>query len=119
LSGSLNYSDNLSGQLLESVVAAGGVVSGLNSNETSNSLDLMGIASYAPITNLQTSAYVERRTQNFLGENYGVNSYGGGATYAHTLLDGNFNASVTVTENTSDQTAEDTLAFRRRRITPA
>jgi hypothetical protein len=111
VSGSLNYSDNLSGQLLESVVAAGGVVSGLNSNETSNSLDLMGIASYAPITNLQTSAYVERRTQNFLGENYGVNSYGGGATYAHTLLDGNFNASVTVTENTSDQTAEDTLGF--------
>ena len=54
---------------------------------------------------------VERRTQTSLGETYGVNSYGGSATYAHKLLNGNFNAALTITENTSDNTGEDTLGF--------
>jgi hypothetical protein len=106
-----NYSDNLSGQLIQSVVAAGGVVLGLNSSEPSNSLDLMAVASYTPATNLQTSAYVERRTQSFLGVNYGVESCGASASYSHPVLDGNFNAAATVTENTSDQTGEDALGF--------
>jgi hypothetical protein len=75
LSGSANYSDNLTGELIESVIAAGGVVQGLNSNESSSSLDLMGIANYTPAANLQTSAYFERRTQSFVGEDYGVNSF--------------------------------------------
>jgi hypothetical protein len=108
---SANYSDNLSGQLIQSVVAAGGVISGFNSNETSNSLDLMGVAGYTPLVNLQTSATVERRTQTFMGENYEVTSYGGSATYAHEVLDGTFNAAMTVTENTADKTGEDTLGF--------
>jgi hypothetical protein len=110
-SASANYSDNLSGQLIQSIVAAGSAVPGLNSNQTSNSLDLQGVASYTPLTNLQTSAYVERRTQDFLGQSYGVTSYGGSGTYAHELLDGTFNAAVTVTENTTDQTGENTLGF--------
>jgi hypothetical protein len=108
---SANYSDNLTGQLIQSIIASGGVVAGLNSNEASNSLDLMGIGSYTPVPNLQTSAFVERRTQSFLGESYGVKSFGGSATYSHPLLDGNFNAAVTVTENTTDKTGEDTLGF--------
>ncbi|MGB7549554.1 MAG: hypothetical protein WBM14_17590 [Terracidiphilus sp.] len=111
LSASANYSDNLSGQLIQSVVAAGGVVPEFNTNETSNSLDLMGVASYTPVSNLQTSAYIERRTQNFLGETYGVRSLGGSATYAHTLFDGNFNTALNVTENTADKTGENTLGF--------
>ena len=119
LSLNANYSDNLSGQLIQSIVTsggasgavAGGVASGLNSNEGSNSLDLMGIASYAPANSLQASAYFERRSQNFLGEAYGLNSYGVDANYAHKVFDGNFNAAVTVTENTSDQTGETTLGF--------
>lgn len=111
LSASANYSDNLSGQLLQSVVAAGGVVPGLDSGQTSNSLDLMSIASYSPVANIQTSAFVERRTQDYLGETYGVNSYGGSATYAHELMRGTFNASGTVTENTADKTGTDTLGF--------
>jgi hypothetical protein len=110
-SASANYSDNLSGQLVESVIAAGGVVPNLNSNETSNSLDLMGVASYAPAANLQTSAYVERRSQSYEGESYGVDSYGANAAYSHKVLDGNFNASLNVTENTSEQTDGDTLGF--------
>lgn len=110
-SASANYSDNLTGQLIQSVVAEGGIVPGLNANETSNSLDLMGVAGYTPLANLQTSAFVERRTQSFLGETYGVNSYGGGATYAHGILDGTFNTSLTLTANTSDNTGENTLGF--------
>jgi hypothetical protein len=108
ISATANYSDNLSGQLIESVVTAGGGVSGLNSNDTSNSLDLMGVASYNPLPDLQTSAYLERRTQDFLGETYGVMSYGASASWAHELLDGTFNASLNVTENTptSGSTAE-------------
>ncbi|MGB6688196.1 MAG: hypothetical protein WBE76_10175 [Terracidiphilus sp.] len=109
--GSANYSDNLTGQLIQSVIASGGVASGLNSNEASNSLDLLGVAGYTPLSNLQTSVFVERRTQEFLGQNYGVTSYGGSATYAHELLDGNFNAAVSATANTSDQNGEDTLGF--------
>ena len=42
LSASANYSDNLNGQLVQSVAGAGGAVPGINSNEASNSLDLLG-----------------------------------------------------------------------------
>ena len=111
LTGTLNYSDNLSGQLVQSVLAAGGVVPGLNTNASSNSLDLMGVATYTPLNSLQTSAFVERRSQSFLGQTYGVNSYGGGASYARHLLQGNFNGSVTVTANTSDRNNGATIGF--------
>ncbi len=110
-SASTNYSDNLTGQLVESVVAAGGVLPLLNSNDSSNSLDIMTVGTYALASNVQTSAFFERRTQEYLGETYGVNSYGGSATYAHGLLGGAFNSSATVAANTSDNTSEDTLSF--------
>ncbi len=108
---SMNYSDNLAGQLIQSVIAAGGAVQGLNANQSSNSLDLLGVASYSPETNLQASTFVERRTQYFLGEMYGVNSFGGSATYAHALLEGTINGAVSVTANTSDNDGGDTLGF--------
>ncbi len=111
LSASASYSDNLSGQLIQSVVTAGGAVPGLNSNQASNSLDVMGVASYTPLSNLQTSAFVERRSQSFLGEDYGVSSYGGGATYSHKLPDGSFNAAFTMSANAADKTGEDSLSF--------
>jgi hypothetical protein len=108
---SLNYSDNLSGQLVQSIIAAGGLVSTQNLNQTSNSLDMMGIANYTPTASLQTNVFVERRTQDFLGESYGVDSYGGGASYAHRLLYGSFSGSFSLTANKSDNTGEDTLGF--------
>ena len=103
LSGTLNYSDNLSGQLIQSVISAGGLVVGANTDQSSNSLDLMGVASYSPTTALQTSLYVERRSQFFFGQTYAVNSYGGGASYTHNALNGTFNGSVNVSANTSDR----------------
>ncbi len=111
ISGSMNYSDNLSGQLTEAIVAAGGAIPADNSNETSNSLDLMAILGYSLAANLQTSVYVERRTELFQAEDYGRTSYGGSASYGHKFLDGNFNATLTLTGNSADQTGEDTLSF--------
>ncbi len=111
MSVSTNYSDNLAGQLIESVTAAGGVVPILNSNQSSNSLDVMGVGSYSFAPNAQASAFIERRTQEFLGVNYGVTSYGGSATYAHTLWRGTINASGSTMANASDKTGQDSLGF--------
>lgn len=107
-----NYSDNLAGQLTESIIGAGGSgVSLPGSNQASNSLDLLGVASYVPVPNLQTSIYAERRTQLFLGDRYDDTSIGGTAGYSHRLFDGSLNAGVVVAENITDQTGEDTLSF--------
>ena len=111
VSASINYSDNLTGQLIQSIVAVGGLVSGINSSESSNSLDLMGDATYTPLPNLQTTGFVERRSQSFLGEDYGVDSFGGSATYSHKVLEGSFNTTVNVSANAAEKTGEDTLSF--------
>jgi len=111
ITASANYSDNLTGQIIQSVIAAGGVVAGLNSNQSSNSLDLMAVATYTVLSNLQTSAFFERRTQSYLGTDYGVKSYGGSAVYTHRLLSGTINSSVSVTANSSDQNGNDTIGF--------
>jgi hypothetical protein len=106
-----SYSDNLAGQIIQSVIAAGGSASGLDSNQTSNSLDLMAVATYTPVTNLQASAFFESRTQSFEGEDYGLRSYGGSAIYTHRLLNGTFNASGSITANSSNQQGDDSIGF--------
>ena len=111
LTGTLNYSDNLSGQLIQSIISAGGVVSAQNTNQSSNSLDMMGVATYSPEINLQTSAFAERRSQSYEGKTYAVNSYGGGLSYARRLLSGSFNGSFNLTANTSDVNGSDTIGF--------
>jgi hypothetical protein len=120
LTGTLNYSDNLAGQLTEAIISSGAQVSGgsaaqassgNSSNESSNSLDLMGVAAYTPVDSLQTSAFVERRSQSYQGENYAVNSYGGAANYAHHLLKGSYSGGFSLTANRSDQNGQDTLGF--------
>jgi hypothetical protein len=111
LTATLNYSDNLAGQLIQSILGVGGVASGLNANEASNSLDVMGIGTYTPFASLQTSVFAERRAQSFLGNSYGVNSYGGGASYAHRLLGGSVSGSLTMSANASDTTGSDTIGI--------
>jgi hypothetical protein len=108
--GSMNYSDNLAGQLYQ-LIPAGGAIAGTNANQSSDSLDVMGVGSYTLKPNVQTSAFVERRSQSYLGETYGVTSYGGSASYARELMAGSFNASVTASANNSDNTGADTLGF--------
>jgi hypothetical protein len=106
-----NYSDNLTGQLEQQVIAAGGVLPGLNTSQSSDSFDLMAVATYTLLTNLQTSGYVERRSQTFLGTTYGVTSYGGDGVYTHRLLNGTINGAVNVMANHSDQNGSDTIGF--------
>ena len=89
------------------MIAAGGVTPILNSDQSSNSLDMMAVATYTPLPNLQTAAFFERRTQTFLGQDYGVKSYGGNASFTHKLLDGTFNSAVSVTANSSEQNGQD------------
>lgn len=115
-SANASYSDNLSGQVIQQIVTAGAVVPGLDSNQSSSALDLMGVAAYSPSENMQAALSVERRTQSFLGTNYGVTSYGGSWSYAHALLGGNLNSSVMASANRADQNGpnqngEDSLGF--------
>jgi hypothetical protein len=107
---SLNYSDNLTGQLIEAIVAAGGAVPS-TSNERSDSLDLMTEAGYAATEHLETEASWERRSQTFLGENYTVDSYSAGASYMRELFGGTFNGSSSLTENLGNQDSENNLGF--------
>lgn len=111
LTASANYSDNLTGQIIESVIAAGGVTPILNSDQSSSSLDIMAVATYTPLPNLQTAAFFERRSQTFLGQDYGVKSYGGNASFTHKLLDGTLNSAVSVTANSSDQNSQDSIGI--------
>lgn len=106
-----NYSDNLAGQIIQSVIAAGASTAGVNTNQSSSSLDMMTVGTYAPFPNLQTSAFFERRTQTFEGENYGVRSYGGSGTFTHALLNGTINSSVSVSANSSEQSGQDTVGL--------
>jgi hypothetical protein len=111
LSLNLNYSDNLSGQLAESIIQAGGSATGVGTNQSSNSLDLLADATYALADGLQTSLFAERRTQFYLGDEYAVDSFGASATYTHKLFDGSFNAFLSVTDNSSNTSGEDNLGF--------
>jgi hypothetical protein len=111
VSTSVSYSDNLSGQLEEAVVQAGGVLPGANTSESSNSLDLEASLGYTPTPDLQLAALAERRQQSYLGQIYGLSSFGGSASYSHEFLHGQFSAAVMSTDNTSDQTDENTVSF--------
>ena len=108
---SANYSDNLTGQLIQSVISAGGVVPGLNTNESSDSMDVMTVGTYAPLRNMQTSAFYEYRSQDFLGETYSLTSYGGSGTYTHSLLNGIINGAISVSANSANQNGEDSIGF--------
>jgi hypothetical protein len=106
-----NYSDNLSATLNQSAVNSGVLVLVPNQQSSSHSVDVSGTATYDIVRNLQAQGFVERRMQSFLGKDFGANTYGGGITFAHGFLGGNFNSSVTVAMNTIDQADVKTLGF--------
>ncbi len=106
-----DYSDNLTGQLYQQVIGAGGVVPGANDSLASHSMDVSGTAGYSFLTNLQATVFAEHREQYFLGENYGGNSYGGGLSYAHNLAGGTMNLAGSVSDNTVSNTNINALGF--------
>ncbi len=114
LSASMGYTDSLTGSLFQNLLAGGqqGTVGGIyQSSLSSNSLFMMGIASYGVTSNLQLQADVQRRQQTFLGTSYGANSFGGGATYTTGALGGFFSTSVSVTDNNNDYSNGNSLGF--------
>lgn len=106
-----DYSDNLTGQLYQALIAAGGAVPGANTNLESHSMDVSGTAGYSFLTNLQATVFAEHREQYFEGENYGGNSYGGSLSYAHTLAGGTMNATGSVSDNTVSNANVNALGF--------
>ncbi len=111
LNGSLEYSDNLAGQLIEAVINQGATAPLSLENQTSYSIDSQASASYIVATYLETSLFVDRRSQLFESELYSVSSYGGNANFSHQLRGGNFSASVTFSGNEGAQGGEDSLGF--------
>lgn len=111
LTGSLEYSDNLAGQLIEAVVSQGAAAPSTFGNQTSYSFDAQASATYIPAQYLQTTLFIERRSQFFESQLYSVNSYGGTAAFSHRLRGGNFSATVTFTGNEGSDGGEDSLGF--------
>ena len=111
LSGSIIYSDNLAGQLIEAVVSQGAAAPSALANQTSYSLDTQATGTYIPTQYLQTTLFVEHQSQLFDGEDYGVNSYGGSATFSHKLRGGNFNTTITFSGNQGTQSGTDSIGF--------
>ncbi len=112
LSTSVNYSDNLSGQLIQGIVSAGGVVTGTtNSSGTSHSWDFLGEALYSPFAHFQTTVFAERRMQEYEGESYGEDSYGANAVYGRFLWGGNFNIGGSIADNTADGGGTSYISF--------
>jgi hypothetical protein len=110
-SASASYSDNLAGQLVEAVLAGGGVATAVTPSAGTSSLDLMTQASYAPRKNMDSSAYFERRSQTYDGTDYASDTLGADLSYSRPLLSGYFNASVSMGENSSNSNGDDSLSF--------
>ena len=106
-----NYSDNLTGQLYQTIVAAGGVAPAQNLNEGSHGLDVIGTAGYAITRGLQSEVDVERREQSYLGTSFGSNSYSGSMIYTTGFLGGNFNVAGSVRDSTLDGSSQNILGF--------
>lgn len=96
------YSDNFGGTLYEAAAASGGIVVPPNTGEKSDAVDVLGVASYSFLPNLQALGEVERRDQTFLGETFGATTFGASILYARPVLGGSFNLSTTVNDTKDD-----------------
>jgi hypothetical protein len=110
---STTYSDNLTGLLYQSLIPTGSAFGGFNQNQSSssNAFAVNGSVSYAVLPNLLTQGFVERRTQTFLGQGFGANSYGGGVGYTRDLMGGGFSSSFSISQNTLDNSDLSTTGF--------
>lgn len=111
LTASLEYSDNLAGQLIEAVVSQGAAAPSIPGDQTSYSFDSAASATYIVAQYLQTSIFVDRRSQLFESQLYSVSSYGGNAAFSHPLKGGNFSATLTFSGNEGSQGGADSLGF--------
>ena len=102
LSGNANLSDNLYGQLMQSIIAGGGVPDS-SSSQSSSSASFNANATYDAMAHLQVEAYSGRTTQSFAGKDYGETAFGGGVHYTHNLKNGAINAALLGGTNSGDR----------------
>ena len=89
------YLDNLTGQLYQSIVAAGGIATQGLPVESSHTLDLTGFAAYAvPAWHITFDATEQRQEQRFVGISSASDSLTGSVTYANVVAGGMLNATV-------------------------
>lgn len=96
VTGSVNYTDNLVGQLNEAILAAGGVGPTIASSSTSHSLDLTSTTTYQLPRNVSINGIVGRRDQVFMGQKYTSYMFAGGASTSQTFLGGMITGMVRV-----------------------
>jgi len=108
---STDYSNNLSGSLFEAIAGAGGVTQPINLGQGTHSLELSANASYSILSNMQGLAFADHREQYYLGESFGGSSYGGGLTYWRLLFGGSLNAALTLSDNTSSTSNQNSLGI--------
>jgi hypothetical protein len=115
LSANMGYTDSLTGSLFQSLLpGATQTATGpgiYQSSMSSNSLYMMGLATYGITSNLQLEGDVQRRQQTYLGTSYGANTFGGGATYTTGALGGFLSISGNVADNNTDYTKGNSLSF--------
>lgn len=107
------YLDNLTGQLYQSIVAAGGIAAqGLLPTESSHALDLSGFAAYSvPVLHMTFNGTEQYQTQVFAGAALASNSFTGTATYTNTLMGGMLNATAGGVRSTISPSDETRLGF--------
>ncbi len=112
----MGYTDSLTGSLFQNLLTSGSSQSGtgggiFQSQQSSNSLYMNGIASYGLTKDLQVQGEVQRRQQTFLGNSYGANTFGGSLIYTKGVLGGFLSTSVNLADNTTDNTSGNSLSF--------
>lgn len=89
------YIDNLTGELYQAIVAAGGVATGTLPMEASHALDLTAFAAYlVPAWHMTFNGTEQHEHQDFEGEALGSDSFTGTATYSNTIKGGVLNVTA-------------------------
>jgi hypothetical protein len=106
------YTDNLEGTLYNTLLAAGAILPPSEAQLSSRDLSLFGMANYEmPAQHVYLSAFVERQQQTFWGTSFVSDSYNGTATYSNTLLRGQFNGVLGLTQTFLSTTHESLLGL--------
>lgn len=93
------YTNNLEGSILQSVLGAGGVVPSSLLSYSTHSTDVIGHATYTlPSFHLTFSGNGDRRDETILGTNLSADTVNGSVTYATDVLRGMLTATAGVTQ---------------------
>jgi hypothetical protein len=96
------YTDNLVGTLVQNIVTVGGIIRQETPGQSSNSLDMSGIASYNLTQHFLLSGTIERRQQQYFGKTFGSNGMTGSVGYWNHVLGGSLSSVLAVTRTTVD-----------------